>query len=251
MRKRKFLVGALVAALAVSLGVAGVSYGAAGQKQTILLGVKPLKLPKVRKKPVALHVKTTTTNPSAANQVPSPATLAQVNFDNDLAFFPGVAARCPVTAVANKSTANAKLACPKAIVGGGAAEVFVPTGPTTHVVFNAEITEFNGLPSGGNPTIILHNYVPDLALGQDLIGVLRKSHAGRDYGKRLDVSIPPLPLGAALTRFDTRSGNGFKRGYVKARCHDRNHRLNTKALFRYQDGSSLPASSSVRCRIKR
>jgi hypothetical protein len=247
MRRIRYLVGGSVAVLSVCmLWTAGPALAA--QTQTAKLSVKPRLLPKKRRAPVRAGVTTATTDPAAPNQVPSPAISAKLDLDNAFLFTPGVAARCPATAVANKSTADAKAACPKAIVGGGSAEVFVPTGPTTHVVFNAEVTAFNGQPQSGHPTIILHNYVGDLALGQDLFAVIRKSRAGRDYGPRLDVSIPALPLGAALTRFSVNIGNGFKRGYIKANCSDRNRKLNLKAAFRYQNGTGLTARGVARCR---
>ena len=65
--------------------------------------------------------------------------------------------------------------------------------------------------------MLLHTYTPFLSYAQDLIGVYNRSTAGPDYnhgGVRLDVTIPPLPLGAALTYFKTTVGNGFKRGYA-------------------------------------
>jgi hypothetical protein len=252
MRKRKYLIGTLIAALAIS--GATVAFGAAGQKQTITLKVKPKNLPNKKKKyrAASLNVVTETTNTTAANQVPSPATLAKINFDNEIKIVPGVSPKCAESAVAGKDTAAAKAACPNAIVGGGSAVVFVP-GPNppgnTHGTFNAEVTAFNGQPKGGKPTILLHTYTPALVYAQDLVGVLNPSTAGKDYkkGKRLDVTIPPLPLGAALTKFITTVGNGFKKGYIKAHCTDRNHKINAKSVFTYQDGSSLPASGASRC----
>jgi hypothetical protein len=248
MRKRRYLAAGLIAAMAAT--ILGAQAASAAQTQTVRGAVRPAKLPKRKRVPISLRTVTTTSDPSAANQVPSPATRAVLHYDDAGQIYPGVAARCAVSAVANKSTADAKAACPKAIVGGGSAEVFVPTGPTSHVVFNAVVTAFNGQPQGGHPTIILHNYVADLALGQDLTGVFTRSRLP-DYGPKLTVTIPPLPLGAALTRFDTTVGNGFKRGWVKSNCSDRNHRLNVKGIFTYENGQSLSASSKQRCRVRR
>jgi len=251
MRKSKYLIGALCAVFA-TVSVANVASGAPGQTQDAAINVKPKQLPnsKKKRKAIRLHVKTSTFCPSCPAQVPSPAVRAVLNFDNAIQLRPGVAPKCASGQLAGRSTAEAKAACPRSIVGGGSAQVFAPTGPTSHVTFNPEVTAFNGTPRGGRPTLILHNFVAELSYAQDLVGVLKAAKGGPDFrrGRQLDVTIPPLPLAAALTVFDTSVGNGFKRGYVKANCSDRNKRINLKARFSFQDGSSLPANGATRCR---
>ena len=166
MRKRKYVIGSLIAVLAVS--GASLAFGAAGQTQSIKIQVEPEESSQQKKKfkPAKLHVTTETTNPQAANGVPSPATKAVINFDNEIKIIPGVSPKCSESAVTGKDTAGAKAACPNAIVGGGSAVVFVP-GPnppgTTHGTFNAEVTAFNGQPKSGKPTILLHTYTPALS----------------------------------------------------------------------------------------
>jgi hypothetical protein len=255
MRRRKYLVGTLVAAFALTAMTAAPAFAA--KTQTAKLNkVVPSKLPKKKRKNVALNIVTTTADPAAPDQVPSPAVRALVNFDNEFLFRPGVAGRCTTGQISGQDTANARSTCRSALVGGGAAVVFVPTGTGVHITYNAEISAFNGPPNAGRPTIILFSYVGALNYGQPLNGVLKRSRAGRDFGKALDVTIPPLPFGAALTRFDVtvgnpNSGRPGRRGYVKAKCGDRNRKLNLKARFTYQDGTSLPASNAKRCKRKR
>jgi len=251
-RGGKYVVGGLIAVLGAGV-LSSTAIAAPGQTQSVTGSFKPAKLPKKKRKPIALRVVTATTCASCPAQVPSPATLARLHFDNAGRVYPGVTPKCSVAQLAAKNTEQAKAACPRSIVGGGSAQVFAPTGPASHVTFNPEVTAFNGTPRGGRPTLILHNYVAELAYAQDLVGVYYRSTAGRDFrgGVRLDVTVPPLPLGAALTKFITTVGNGFKRGYVKSNCSDRNHRLNVKSLFKFQDGSQLPARDSQRCTIRR
>jgi hypothetical protein len=253
MRRRKYLVGALAAVFALS-ATTGVAFAA--KTQTAKLKVVPSKLPKKKRKNVALNIVTTTGDPAAPDQVPSPAVRALVNFDNEFTFNPGVAKTCTTGQISGQDTAQARETCKTALVGGGAATVFVPTGTGVHITYQAEVSAFNGPKSAGNPTIILFSYVSALNYGQPLNGVIKKSKAGKDYGKALDVTIPPLPFGAALTRFDVTVGNpnsgrpGHK-GYVKAKCGDRNRKLNLKSKFTYQDGTSLPASNAKKCKVKR
>lgn len=249
---RKYLAASLLAVLAAAT-VSSTSIAAPGQTQSVDGSFRPAKLPKKKRKPIALRVRTATTCPTCASQTPSPATLARLHFDNAGRVYPGVSPKCSVSQVQGDNTEDAKASCPNSIVGAGSATVFVPTTLTTHATYTAEVTAFNGTPQGGRPTLILHNYVQALSFPQDLIGVYYRSTAGRDFrrGVRLDVTVPPLPLGAALTEFITTVGNGFKRGYVKSNCSDRNRRLNVKSLFKFQDGSQLPARDSQRCRVRR
>lgn len=249
MHKRKFLIGALCAAFAVSM--ASVAYGA--QTHSVGINVKPKQLPNSKKKraPIRLGVLTETKCPDCpSGGTPSPATRTQLDLDNALKLFPGVSPKCSVAQVQGKSTEGAKASCPRSIVGAGSATVFVPTSLTTHETYTAEVTAFNGTPQGGRPTLLLHNYVRALSFPQDLVGVIRAARGGPDFrrGNQLDVVIPPLPLGAVLTRFFASVGNGFKRGYVKSNCSDRNKRINMRSKNTYQNGTSLRATARTRCR---
>jgi hypothetical protein len=244
---RHYLIGALAAALVVSL--AGVA--SAAQFQTVKGIIKPKKLPKKKRAPISLRTIVTTGDPEAPGQVPSPATFARIDFDNAGTFHPRGVPRCSQGQLAESpNTANARSICRAALVGAGRAQVFVPAGPT-HATLDAEVSAFNSVPQDGRPTMILYSYVPALSFGLPLIGVLRRSTAGKDFGLRLAVSIPPLPLGASLTLFDLTVGNGFKRGYLRANCSDRNRRLNVLARFTYENGTSLAARASQRCFVRK
>ena len=249
MRKRKFLIGALAAAVAVS--VTGIAYSA--QTQTAQMNVKPKKLPKKKRKNVSLFVRVATQDPTSPSGIPSPATRAQVNFDNAFLFRPGVAGKCAQTQIADSpDTATARSRCRSALVGTGSAIVLSPSGdPQNPNAFGGVVSAFNSTPQGGRPTLILYTYIEALNFGQPLIGVLKKSGAGRDFGKVLDVTIPPLTGGAALVDFRVTVGKPTKPGYVRANCSDKNKRLNIKAKFTYANGTSLTARAKRRCRVLR
>jgi hypothetical protein len=263
MRRRKYLVGALVAAVAVS--AAGTAL--AVQTQTATVSIKPKLVPKKKRRNVSLRVVTQTGDTAAEDQVPSPAIRALVNFDNEFVIRPSASPdTCTSGELAGLETAPARAQCPNAIVGAGIAKVrigglvpMVEDGAT----FIAEVTAFNGPPDAGRPTIILYNYVPALNYGQPLVGIIKRSTAGRDYGVALDVDIPLLPLGASLTLFDVNVGSPAtvddgnpatsnarpgRVGYVKAKCGDRNRRINLKARFYFDNGTSLPGANSKICR---
>jgi hypothetical protein len=249
MRKRKFLIGALAAAVAVS--VTGIAYSA--QTQTAAMSVAPKKLPKKKRKNVKLFVHVSTKDTTSPTGVPSPATRARVHIDNAFLIRPGVAGRCTQSQIADSpNTATARARCGRALVGTGSAIVLSPSGdPASPNAFGGVVSAFNSTPQGGKPTLILYTYIEALNFGQPLIGVLKKSGAGRDFGKVLDVTIPPLTGGAALVDFRVKLGKPVKPPYIKANCSDKNRRLNIKALFNYANGTALTARASQRCKVLR
>lgn len=240
-----------VAALAILLASVGVAFAA--QTQSVDIYVKPRTLPQVKMAPVALKIHTATADSTSPNGIPSPAVRALINLDDDLAvnFKLKGLGKCDPTSIASLPTDQAKATCPKAVVGGGAAKVRIPwPNPEGFVELPATVTAFNATrePGTGRPRIILYAWQADTAQGSSIVAVFKKSTAGADYGKLLDVNIPLLLSGdAALTDFQVTIGNGYKKGYAKARCHDKNRRINMKTRFYYNDGSNLPASDYAIC----
>jgi hypothetical protein len=250
MRMRRLLAAML--ALALALTAAGAVHAASRSvKQAITGQVKPRKQPKRKFRNVKIHIRTATADAADSSLVPPVANRALIDFDNDLIFRPRSAARCPLSRIDGKSTADARSACRKALVGWGKAGLRLgnPGDPPLTSDIPVKVSAFNGQLSGGHPTVILHSdpgFTP-----VDLIGRLIKSPRGRDWGRRLDVTIPPT--GGSLTFFDVTVKHGR---YVRARCHDRNHRWNFHGRFLYDDsGGTYPASADAyakqRCYVKR
>lgn len=239
------------AALVISMVTAGVA--SAAQTQSVSVGVSPRKLSASKMAPVALKIHTATSDPAAANGIPSPAVRAVLDFDNDVAVNPALKGlgKCDPTAIAGLPTAQARATCPRAIVGGGAAKVRIPWPvPAGYIELPLTVTAFNATnePVTGRPRIILYAWQQDTAQGSSIVGVLKRSTAGADYSRQFDLDIPLLLGGTgALTDFTVTIGNGYKKGYVKARCHDSNRRLNLKTRFYYNNATSLPASASALC----
>jgi hypothetical protein len=249
---RIFKTGAV--ATAILLATVGVAFAA--QTQTVDIYVSPKALPKLKMAPVALKIHTATGDSASPNGIPSPAVRALINFDDDIAvnFRLKGLGRCSPESIAGLSTDQAKATCPRSIVGGGAAKVRIPwPNPEGYVELPAVVTAFNATtePGTGRPRVILYSRQEDTGQGSSIIGVFKKSSAGADYGRLLDVDIPLLLDGnAALTDFRVTIGNGYKKGFVKARCFDRNRRMNMKTRFFYDDGTSLPASDYAVCKRK-
>lgn len=262
-RKRAYLVGALALALAVS--VAGIGGAAAGDTiQTFKAKVKPNKLPKKKRKGVALTVKTTVAKEGADGQpdpdvVPAKAKKVKIDFDDDLKFTTKGLAKCKAN-ISALTAEQARQACKKAQVSknkGTKGEAKLPNPNGGVITLPAKVTAFNGPPRGKKPVILLHTDAAGGAVINVLTGVLKKSRAGKDFGKRLDVAVPPLGGGAAAISVfkvkvkKTYRSRGKKRKYISARCKDKNRKLNSKALFKYTDAPKETVKSKQKCKRKR
>lgn len=243
-----------VAVLALSMATAGAALAA--QTQSVDIYVKTRTLSKIEMEPVALKIHTATADPTSPNGIPSHAVRALINFDDDIEvdFRLKGLGKCAPTAIATLPTSQAKAACPRAIVGGGSAKVRIPAGnPEGFVELPATVTAFNATrePGTGRPRIIIHGWQADTARVTQSVAVFKKSGAGADYGKLLDMNIPLLLDGdAAMTDFRLTIGNGYQKGYVSARCHDSNRRIDMKTRYYFNNGTNLPASDYALCRRK-
>src|SRR5262245_26853027 len=277
MQKRRALFGAL--ALTLCVGVAGVAFGATrSARQTILGDFSPVKLPKKKKVPITIHVRTATADaadPASCNSsthvcsgtTPPVANHAFIDFDNDLAIFPNAVPKCSLSSISSQNTAGARAACASSMIGKGSAQVILGGVPGQSAGLPANglpvvVSAFNGQPQNGHPTIYLHSK-PSGAPAVVLIGELINSPQPGDYGKRLDVNVPPT--GGPLTFFDTLVGkvsqptgaaNVGRGPYVKARCHDPNRLFNFHGRFNYDDSGGTYADhadafDTDKCKVKR
>ena len=243
---RKHLV--LVLGLALAIGVANVAVGA--NTQTISGEFKPnTNLSKTIYKPGALNV-ITATGDSDGNV--SPATRAQVFFDDDFKFFTKGIAKCNPDKLTNTTTPQARNGpCKNAQVGAGAATVALAGNPDAPL--GATVTAFNGPPKNGKPVILLHSRTDEpLANTVILVGVLKTLPRAGDFGNVLDVTIPQLPADTAITRFQVKvqkrfTFRGKRRSYVSGRCGDRNRQLNYKGTFTFDGSPRKTATDSQPC----
>jgi hypothetical protein len=147
-----------------------------------------------------------------------PSTRTLLTFPTDFKFDPGNLPDCPLASLQGKTTASARAACPKSVVGTGTnIQGFLDGRLVT-----GTITAFNGVPSGGFPSLYLHVDLPGVASKPILQASIQ--------GNKLDVVIPPVP-GSAIDDFTTtlngklvtgkkKLGNGKvkKKYYFSAKC---------------------------------
>jgi hypothetical protein len=257
MRKRLTWTASLtVAAMALAATAAlAVGPGPDGNVQDMKTTFSPSKLSKTKFQPAALQVVTDLSTTTAANGVPVPATRAVLDFDKNVQLYTKGIPTCSSAKLQNQSTDLAKAACPKSIVGGGAATVLLPVG-TTVFTENVTVTAFAGPPQGGNPVILLHTYgATPVQVATVLTGVI-SNYNKQGYGPRLDVQIPALAGGTgALTHFQTKvkrnyTYKGQKRSYVSAKC-PKNKKLKSRGAFTFSDGQILSPTYVQKCAQKK
>jgi hypothetical protein len=254
MRIRKYLIGTITCLVGVfafssvaSAAVTGLDVG---------LNITPKKQPKKARGPASVFFESNDTHSGdflgqggcMTGGTPAcfaypPSTQAVLAFTRDVKFTPGNIPDCNLSAIAGKTTAGARAACTKSIVGAGSNVNRTLDGRT----LNGVITAFNGAPSGGNPSLYLHVDIAGVTTKPILNGVIR--------GNVLTVQIPPVP-GTVIEHFDTRlvkRAVGKKKGkpiyYFSARCSRRNWFVTETVT--YQNGQQLSNTQSGPCKQKK
>jgi hypothetical protein len=243
---RKYLVGML--ASVVGLGLVGTA-SAAVTGQTLTTTVAPKKQQKKTFGPVGSFTNAVDTFYSGGF-APN-ATQTVLTFSRDIRFTPGNIPDCNLPAISTVPESAAQAACAASRVGSGSA--LINGGALT-----GRVAAYNGVPSGGNPTIGLHVDVftgTTYAFSTTLTGVLNTR------SNTLTVSIPPT--GTSITHFDTtinkrKSGKqtvkvkGKKKKrptyFVMARCKKKKW-VNTETTT-FNDGTSITATSVQKCKAK-
>jgi len=239
--RNKYVVGATLA-LALSLVASGSALGAVTSQKLTVDAAPTLQHKKGPAGPVGINV-TVDTFESPPTPAAQTAQTTVLNFDR--AFNLGNTAnypQCNPVSLANTTTDQAKALCSSAQVGAGDSTVCSAAGGCGITSLPGIVTAFNGVPSGGSPTIILHNRIGPPANATTILnGVLT--------GDTLTVSVPDTAAtGLHLTHFFTavpvlKTGVVKKKGkkgkkkkknvfYITAKCLDRVWDFNETTFFR-------------------
>lgn len=261
------LIGALALTAAVSAGGYAVADVATtnGVAQSLEVEVSPSKkLPKkatkkVDPKAVDLQVAVGVRDNNTPAQKPPPADNVDIKLGKDLTFTTKGLAECAQTSIATANTDTARQTCKKAIVGEGSATATCSANTNPPDIPDVTVTAFNGEPKGKNPVLLLHTFADlgGVQQTQILPGVLVKGSG--DFGKVLEVSVPPLAGGAcSIVDFETTVGTEFKvKGekfnYVGATCGDGEMEFGSNFTYvqpNTQGVTSLDPSDVVPCTSK-
>lgn len=233
MRKRKYLIGALLGVIGSVVLSGTASANVTGQSVSSILS--PAKAP--AKTFVAMKSMKTTVDTNYDGVFTPNANQTIVSFSRDLRFTPGNIADCNLSSISTVPEASAQAACGASRIGSGSATI-------NGGALTGKVAAYNGVPSGGRPTIGLHT---DIFVGgaysfsTTLTGVLNTK------SNTLTVSIPPT--GTSITHFETtitKKKSGKKSFYVMARCKKK--KWATSETTAFTGGPTLSASSVQRCK---
>jgi hypothetical protein len=250
MRKHLLWVLALVVALVcTAIGIAspaGARSPSTTNVQSIVVKVKPKKLPKNERVPISIDVNVFAKSPDGTT--PNATSRALVDFDKNVKFQQKGFPTCNPDQFGSQSTTqDVKSACPDAIVGSGSATVDLGALTGIHA-------DTIGAAVKGNK-VLLHSYTQQ-AGGVPLVGKFKKSTGGKKYGQTLDTIVPPLAGGAGvLTQFQLKTDKisypykHKKRAIVSAKCKHKKMRF--QARFTDEFGHTAVGKTTVKCKPKK
>ncbi|HEX3292920.1 MAG TPA: hypothetical protein VHR38_04205 [Solirubrobacterales bacterium] len=234
MRKRKYLIGAMLGVIGSVVLASTASAAVTGQ--TVSSIVNPSKAPK--KTFVAVKSMKTTVDTNYSGGFTPNGTQTVVTFSKDVKFTPGNIAQCNLSTIATVPEATANATCGASRVGSGSATI-------NGGALTGKVAAYNGVPSGGSPTIGLHTDVftgaGTYAFSTTLTGVLNTG------ANTLTVAIPPT--GTSITHFETtinKKKSGKKTFYIMARCKKK--KWVTSETTTFNDGTSQSATSKQKCK---
>ncbi len=215
-------------------------------------GFTPTSLPKHENAPITLHGGGSISTTSGA--LPPILKTLTIEFDRHGSVQTTGLARCTAGKLAATTTAEARHACPKAIVGEGEGKAIVQFPESAPIPVSSPLTLFNGPPKHGDPTVLGHAYITVPVPSTYVVSiVIERIHDGV-YGYRTKGTIPPIaggagvPISGHLTIGRKWSYRGRHYSYVNARC-ETGH-LQARGEFEFQGGTYLTGEFLKPCRVR-
>jgi hypothetical protein len=257
MRKRLSWTLALGAAIAVAVAGVAVAYKPTVIRAGNLIlkvngGISPTKLPKKKAAPISASISgeietADGSHPPAANNVVA-------DFDKSILVNAKGLPVCKEGQIEARSTAAAKKACPKSIVGSGEAEAEVAFPEQRPFSAKGPLVLFNGGTSGGKTTLYIHLYAP-VPAPTALITVVKMSRIHRGhYGLHTVSQLPTIAGGSgSLVKFSLKVNRKFtykgkKQSYISASCPTGHYY--SEANVSFTNGTSLKGSVVRPCTPK-
>lgn len=262
---RRSIAHALVLALGIALFAAAAAFASRNgtvRVETVEVGnlvltdaggITPEKLPRHRQAPITaqLHARIAAKDgghPPAARQL-------TVDFDHTLQLNAKGLPACSAAQLKARSTADAKRACPDAIVGSGTAEVEVAFPEQTPFKATGPLIAFNGGVHGGATYLFIHTYINVPAPTAVVVETkITRESKGR-YGMHTVTKIPPIAGGAGSPiSVDLHLGRrftykGHPESYLTASCPTGVYY--TQGHVDFSDGTVLHVTHPLPCTPER
>jgi hypothetical protein len=201
-RSRGLLVGAalvVVALLGVAVGGAsGQTVRAGNLIVTVEGGFSPQKLPRTNPASITLNARSTINTADGAH-LPALERL-ELYFDKNAGVNTKGLPVCTTAKLFNTLTAQARRACPAAIIGGGQAGAEISFPDQRPFLAKAPLVIFNGPPRDGRPVFIFHVHA-HVPAPTTFITTAEIAPASGLYGTRVVLEIPTIVAGQGSVNF--------------------------------------------------
>jgi hypothetical protein len=212
-------------------------------------GILPTKLPRHEQAPISAHLKGQIGTVDGSHPPAIESVIA--DFDKNIEVNAKGLPVCREDQLVARSSADAKKACPDAIVGSGKAEVEVAFPEQNPIIAKGPVFFFNGGVRGGVTTLFIHTYVNVPAPTAVIATVeLTRIHRGH-YGIHAVAQIPRIAGGAGsvtkymLTINRTFAYRGGKESYLTASCPTGLYYAEGKVQF--SDATTLKVTHVLPC----
>jgi hypothetical protein len=249
----------LIYAMAIGAGLALIVVASALAKPHVIRagnlflvddgGIFPSKLPRHSQMPISARIDAEIGTVDGSHP-PAVRTL-NIDFDKSIRVNAEGLPVCEENQLTARSTADAKKACPDAIVGSGEAEVEVAFPEQAPIDARGPIFLFNGGVHGATTLLFVHAYVnvpaPTAVIATVKITRIHRGH----YGTHTVSQVPTITGGAgSVIRFKLTIGRKFtykgkKESYLTASCPTGLYYTEGDILF--ADGSTLQGTHILPC----
>ena len=215
-------------------------------------GISPVSLPRRAYAPIQFQG-TVDISSKSKGGVPPALEQAVFEFDREGRLGTRGLPTCAVSAVAEATPQEARTACRGAIVGTGKLAATIALPGQAPVNATSALTLFNGVPEGGNPTVILHARLTS-PVTQTFAVVVPIERLHGSYSYRATIDVPPIAGGhGALTQIEAKVGRRYRAGgrqlsYISARCF--RGVFEARGTFTASDGSNLTIPFFKPCRVR-
>lgn len=212
-------------------------------------GITPTRLPKHEQAPISAHL--IGQIETADGSHPPAVRSVDAEFDKTIEVNAVGLPVCKQGQLVSRSTADAKKACPEAIVGSGEAEVEVAFPEQKPFSATGPIVLFNGGVKGGTTLLFIHTYI-DVPAPTAVVATVELSrvHRGR-FGLHAVAKIPAIAGGSgSVTGFKLTVGRSFtyegkKKSYLTASCPSGSYVAEGQVQF--SDGTKLTVPHVLPC----
>lgn len=212
-------------------------------------GISPTRLPRHEPAPVSAIIKDEIGTLDGSHPPAIESVIAY--FDKTIEVNAKGLPACKKTQLVARSTASAKKACPRAIVGAGEGEVEVAFPEQAPFTAKGPIVLFNGGIQGATTLLLIHAYVAVPAPTAVIATVkITRVHRG-PFGLHVVAQIPKIaggfgsPINYKITLGRTFTYKGKKESYLTASCPTGHYLAEGKIQF--FDGTLLKLSHALPC----